>query len=185
MIDRKITPGKVLLAEPFMVDANFKRSVILMCEHNKEGSLGFILNKPLDMKIHELIEGFPEINSTVFYGGPVQTDTIHYIHDAGSFLDDSEEILPGVFWGGDFDKLKSLILTGRITPSNIRFFIGYSGWSESQLKQELRVGSWVVSDVDLQDLFKNKNSELWSHAMENKGDVYSVIAQMPERFLWN
>lgn len=185
MTDSKITPGKVLLAEPFMLDTNFKRSVILMCEHNSEGSLGFILNKPLKMNIHELIEDFPQINARVFYGGPVQTDTIHYLHDAGGDLDDSEEILPGVFWGGDFEKLKSLILTGRIKPDNIRFFIGYSGWSESQLKQELKFGSWVVSDVNLKHLFKNKNSELWSHAMENKGDVYSVIAQMPEKFIWN
>ena len=82
MIDRKIGRGKVLLAEPFMMDSNFKRSVVLVCEHEEEGSLGFILNKSLKMKINDLVSEFPDIESFVYYGGPVQTDTIHYIHTA-------------------------------------------------------------------------------------------------------
>lgn len=185
MTDRKITRGKVLLAEPFMLDTNFKRAVVLMCEHADEGSLGFILNKSLNMKINELISEFPEIDSSVFYGGPVQTDTIHYIHNVGQILDDSQEIMPGVFWGGNFEKLKSLIANELITPQNIRFFVGYSGWSKSQLKDEMKFGSWVVADFDLNYLFKTKNADLWSNVMKHKGDVYSVLAQVPEQLTWN
>ncbi|MFK7773629.1 MAG: YqgE/AlgH family protein, partial [Saprospiraceae bacterium] len=103
MIDRKIVQGKVLLAEPFMLDTNFKRSVVLICEHKEDGSLGFILNKSLKMKINELISGFPDIESIVYYGGPVQTDTIHYIHNAGHLFEDSQEIAKGIYWGGDFE----------------------------------------------------------------------------------
>jgi len=185
MTDRKITRGKVLLAEPFMLDGNFKRSVVLMCEHTEDGSLGFILNKSLDMKIHELIADFPEIESSVYYGGPVQTDTIHYIHNAGHLLEDSQEILPGVFWGGNFDQLKSLISNGLLSQKDIRFFVGYSGWSKSQLKDEMKFGSWVVADLNLNYLFHNKKSNLWSDVMKHKGDVFSVIAQVPEEMTWN
>ena len=185
MTDRKITRGKVLLAEPFMLDTNFKRAVVLMCEHEDEGSLGFILNKSLNMKINELISGFPEIDSSVFYGGPVQTDTIHYIHNAGHLLEDSQEIMPGVFWGGDFNKLKALITNELITKENIRFFVGYSGWSECQLKEELKLGSWVVADMNLNYLFKEGAPDLWSKIMKHKGDVYSVIANVPEAITWN
>lgn len=185
MTDRKITRGKVLLAEPFMLDANFKRSVVLMCEHENDGSLGFILNKSLKMKINDLISDFPEIDSIVYYGGPVQTDTIHYIHNVGHLLDDSQEILPGVYWGGDFEKLKALIGTGLIQKENIRFFVGYSGWSESQLKEELKLGSWVVADVDINYLFKDEQRNLWRKVMRNKGDTFSVIANVPDQITWN
>jgi len=184
MTDRKITRGKVLLAEPFMLDDNFKRSVVLMCEHADNGSLGFILNKSLNMKINELMTDFPDIEASVYYGGPVQTDTIHYIHDVGHLLDDSEEIMSGIYWGGDFEKLKTLISTGLVTSKNIRFFVGYSGWSKSQLKDEMKLGSWVVADMDLNYLFKSK-SDLWKKVMRRKGDAFSVIAQVPEQYIWN
>ena len=185
MTDRKITRGKVLLAEPFMLDSNFRRSVVLMCEHEEDGSLGFILNKTLNMKINELIADFPEIDATVFYGGPVQTDTIHYIHNLGHLLEDSQEIMPGIFWGGSFEKLKTLIENGMVKSDDIRFFVGYSGWSKLQLKQELKMGSWVLADMDLNYLFKRTKSDLWSKVMRHKGDVYSVIAQLPDQMSWN
>jgi putative transcriptional regulator len=106
MTSQQVYNGTVLLAEPFMLDPNFKRSAILLCEHNKEGSVGFIMNKPLDMRIDELIEGFPEFESEVLFGGPVQTDTIHYIHNIGELLEGSRQVTDGVYWGGDFEKLK-------------------------------------------------------------------------------
>lgn len=185
MTDRKITRGKVLLAEPFMLDSNFKRSVVLMCEHEENGSLGFILNKSLNMKINELISDFPEIECTVYYGGPVQTDTIHYIHNMGHLLDDSQEIMPGIFWGGSFEKLKSLIVNGLITRRDIRFFVGYSGWSKFQLKEEMEMGSWVLANMDLNYLFQERDDDLWTEVMDHKGDLYSVIAQMPDQMSWN
>lgn len=180
-----VNRGKVLVAEPFMADPNFKRSVILLCEHEKGGSLGFILNKTLDMKINELIGDFPEFQAKVYYGGPVQTDTIHYIHNVGSLLDDSNEVCDGVYWGGDFEKLKFLISSKLVKPHNIRFFVGYSGWSDGQLRSEMGIGSWVVADMEPNYIFKTKPKSLWKKVMENKGDVYSVFAQMPDAFSWS
>ncbi len=180
-----ISKGKVLIAEPFMIDPNFKRSVVLMCEHEEEGSLGFILNKSLDMKINELIADFPKFNSLVYYGGPVQTDTIHYIHNVGDVLDESMKVMNGVYWGGNFEKLKSLIKSDLIKPQNIRFFVGYSGWSHGQLKDEMELGSWVTDNMDANYLFKVKPQVLWQKVLQNKGNAYSVIAQMPDSASWN
>ncbi len=182
---KKIKKGKVLIAEPFMIDPNFKRSVVLICEHEKEGSLGFILNKSLDMKVNELIADFPEFESNVFYGGPVQTDTIHYIHNKGDILEESHPVVKGVYWGGDFEKLKFLIETKLIEPKDIRFFVGYSGWSDGQLKDEMELGSWMTGEMDASYLFKNKARNLWSKVLQNKGDAFSVIAQMPDSVNWN
>ncbi|MEM9822310.1 MAG: YqgE/AlgH family protein [Bacteroidota bacterium] len=172
------------MAEPFMLDPNFKRSVVLLCEHETDGSLGFILNKSLDMKINDLITDFPDFDARVYYGGPVQTDTIHYIHNVGDLLENSNEIVPGVFWGGDFDKLKFLVSSKLIEPHNIRFFVGYSGWTVGQLKDEMRFGSWVLGEMNSNYLFRTEPDGLWQQAMEHKGDSYSVIAQMPDGVLW-
>ena len=178
--------GKILLAEPFMLDPNFKRSAVLLCEHSEEeGSVGFILNKPLDMRIDELIENFPEFDSEVMFGGPVQTDTIHYLHNVGELLDDSKRIADGVYWGGDFEKLKILINSGLVESKNIRFFVGYSGWSEGQLKEEMGDGSWVVTHMHANYLFKTQSWKVWQQAMQNMGNAYSVIAQMPDGQTWN
>jgi putative transcriptional regulator len=185
MVREEVKSGKVLLAEPFMLDPNFKRSAVLLCEHSSEGSIGFIMNKPLQMRIDELIEDFPEFNGEVFFGGPVQTDTVHFIHNIGDLLDDSVPVSNGVFWGGDFEKLKFLISSDMVSESNVRFFVGYSGWSEGQLADEMTYGSWIMANMDSNYLFKLQPKELWERVMYDKGNAYTVISQIPESLSWN
>lgn len=168
-----------------MLDPNFKRSAVIPCEHGEEGSVGFIMNKPLNMRVDELIEDFPDFDSEVFFGGPVQTDTIHYIHSVGDLLEDSIKVAEGVYWGGDFEKLKFLISSELIKPADIRFFVGYSGWSEGQLMDEMVFGSWIVANMDANYLFKSKPKRLWRQVMNDKGNAYTVIAQVPEIVSWN
>ena len=175
-----------MLAEPFMLDPNFKRSVILLTEHSdEEGSLGFILNKPIALKINELVEDFPEIEAPVHFGGPVAPETLHYIHDVGDILDESVHIARNIYWGGDFEKLKFLISSKLIQPRNIRFFLGYSGWSPGQLKDEMEYGSWVVAHMDANYAFKTKYQEMWRQVMRHKGGNFSVIADMPDHQYMN
>ena len=185
MVTPEITSGKVLLAEPFMMDPNFKRAAVLLCEHGPDGTVGFIMNKRLNMKVDELIDDFPEFKAPVFFGGPVQTDTIHYVHNVGNLLDDSHHVTDGVWWGGDFTKLKILINQQLILPKDIRFFIGYSGWTEGQLNDEMSYGSWVLADMDANYLFKSDPRSLWREVMKHKGNTYSVIAQMPDDISYN
>lgn len=168
-----------------MGDPYFSRAVVLLCEHHDEGSLGFILNKPLDMHLNELLSDFPAFDTGVFYGGPVQTDTVHYVHNVGELLEDSLPVAPGIWWGGSFDKLKFLIDNHLIAPSNIRFFVGYAGWSEGQLMDELKFGSWVIGQADANYVFKSEPGRLWQRVLRHKGGHYAVIAQMPEDNLLN
>ncbi|NUQ22594.1 MAG: YqgE/AlgH family protein [Saprospiraceae bacterium] len=185
MVREEVKNGSLLIAEPFMLDPNFKRAAVLLCEHSAEGSIGFILNKPLGMRIDELIEDFPEFDSEVFFGGPVQTDTIHYIHSVGDLLEESVKLTDGVYWGGDFEKLKFLISSQLILPQDIRFFLGYSGWSEGQLADEIVYGSWVLAEMYANYVFKSRPDQLWQQAMFNKGNAYTVIARMPENYSAN
>jgi putative transcriptional regulator len=186
MTKAELKKGRVLLAEPFMLDPNFKRTAVLLCEYStEEGGVGFVMNKPLNMRVDSLIEDFPEFDAEVFFGGPVATDTIHYVHNVGDLLDDSQPVTNGLFWGGDFEKLKFLITSDLIDPSRIRFFVGYSGWSNGQLENELEMGSWVTADMDTNYLFRSEPNDLWQQVMQNKGDRYSVISQVPDEANWN
>jgi putative transcriptional regulator len=176
-----IAKGKVLIAEPFSNDIHFRRSVVLLCEHSPEaGTIGFVLNKKTSLNLQELVEDFPEFEGPVYYGGPVATSTLHYVHNVGDILEESIEVCKGIYWGGDFEKLKFLIKSKLVTPINIRFYIGYSGWSEGQLRNELEHGSWVIEDAFANYIFKTNPKNLWRQVLNNRGDTYSVIAQMPD-----
>jgi putative transcriptional regulator len=180
-----VATGHILLAKPFMDDPYFKRSVVLLCEHNDNGSLGFILNKPIDMKINDIMSEFPAFDADVFYGGPVQTDTLHYIHNMGNLLEDSAKVSDGVWWGGDFENLKFLIDSKLILPANIRFFVGYAGWDAGQIEREIEADSWIAADMDPNYLFKSPPNQLWSQVMHNKGNAYEVLSSIPDQLSWN
>ncbi|MEP7321200.1 MAG: YqgE/AlgH family protein [Saprospiraceae bacterium] len=182
----KIKSGKLILAEPFMQDPHFKRSVVFLCEHNqKNGSVGFILNKPLNAKINDMVQDFPEIDAHLYYGGPVGTDTLHYIHNVGDLLEESVPVIRGVYWGGNFEKLKFLINQQLVGPQNIRFFIGYSGWTKGQLIEELHIGSWIMAEGDPNYVFKINSNKLWKRVLDDKGNTFSVISDMPDQIIWN
>lgn len=174
----------LLLAEPFMFDSHFKRSVILVCEDNKEGTVGFILNKPMDMLVHELLTGFPEVDTKVYYGGPVKTDTLHYLHCRPDLLPDSQEIMDGVYWGGDFETLKMLMKHELITQADIRFYVGYSGWSAGQLRDELLTGSWIQDEGMVNHVFgaMSGREQLWHDVLKELGGSYHAIANMSDKF---
>ena len=178
--------GAILLAEPFMLDPNFKRAAVFMCDHGKDGSIGFVINRPLNHRINSSLEDFPDFEAEVFFGGPVEPETtLHYLHNVGDLLEGSIKVSNGVYWGGDFEKLKFLISSELINPNNIRFFLGYTGWGEGQLEEEMSTGSWVIADADANYLFKMEPTQLWQEIMEKKGSIYTVIAQMPDSANWN
>jgi putative transcriptional regulator len=172
--------GTILIAEPFMLDPNFRRSIVLLCEHTDKGTTGFVLNKPLDMQIHDLVGDFPESKAAVHVGGPVGMDSLHFLHNVGNMLDNTMEVCPGVYWGGDFEKLRFLMENGVIRDDNVKFFVGYSGWTEGQLAEEMEEGSWLVDEMDANYLFKVKPFVMWQTVLHNKGDRFTVIAQMPD-----
>jgi putative transcriptional regulator len=181
----KIKAGKVLLAEPFMADPHFKRAVILLAEHRLDGSIGFILNKTIGRNINELLADFPDFEAEVFYGGPVATDTLHFVHCVGGLLEDSIPISRGLWWGGDFNKLKFLIEQNLVDANQIRFFVGYSGWTEGQLLEEMETGSWVIGDGDSNYVFNTRPKKLWSEAMKQQGDTFEIISGISENVNWN
>ena len=177
----KIKPerGRLLISEPFLPDPNFERTVVLLCEHNEEGSFGFVLNKPSILKVNEVMEELTDLENLVFVGGPVQQDTLHFIH-RNAALDNAVEIVERIYWGGAFESLMLLLETKQVTAGDVRFFLGYSGWGPGQLEAELEQDSWIVCDYVTDQLLFDTSSELmWRKALENMGGRFSMYSNYP------
>lgn len=170
----------MLIAEPFMQDPYFKRSVILLTEHSENGSFGLILNKPIPMYLNEAIENAPVFDSKLALGGPVQKETLHYLHRFGDRIPNSTEVMDGVFWGGDFETVKQLMKSGELKPKDIRLFVGYAGWAEGQLKSEMESKSWIIGRATPKLLFTTKPESLWSDILSKMGQPYSYMVNLPE-----
>ncbi len=171
--------GQLLIAEPTILnDTSFKRSIILLTEHTKESSVGFILNRPLEYNLNDLI---PEIdcNFTVFQGGPVEQDNLYFVHKVPELIPDSIEVTNGIYWGGNFESLKTLLMTKQLQSSDIRFFLGYSGWSPGQLEDELKTNSWFISENDFLNIFTTDNETIWKNKLLQKGGKYKLWANAP------
>ena len=182
MSSNKLKPGKgkLLISDPFLHDPSFKRSVILLIEHNQEGSVGFILNKPVDIKLNDALEEFPKFDTNLYFGGPVQKDSLYYIHTMGNSIIDSIEIYDGLYWGGNFEALKILIKTNEVKASDLRFFIGYSGWGSDQLDKELKEKSWIVAPSKTEHIMDTNPEKLWNSILKDMGKDYAMLANFPE-----
>ena len=172
--------GRILISEPFLSDSYFRRSVVYLTEHNEDGSLGFVLNKPLEISISEIVEDFPSSEFSISVGGPVSNNTVHYIHTLGLQVPESVEVADGIFWGGDFDILKELISAGAVKPNELRFFLGYAGWSANQLEGEMQENAWLVGKISPHMVMEGMDSEFWSNTLARYNNKYKAWANFPE-----
>lgn len=186
MTTLKPAKGLLLVAEPSIIgDVSFNRSVVLLAEYNESGSVGFILNKPLNYKLKDFI---PEVNSKlqVYNGGPVEQDNLYFIHRIPELIPDSVEISSGIYWGGDFSAILDLLKEDKLKKDQIRFFLGYSGWANDQLKQELEVNSWVIVPNNYKNTILGKsNSSFWKEKMIEFGGDYLLWSNAPENPSYN
>lgn len=179
MSELKPHKGCLLIAEPSILnDDSFNRSIILLTEHNPDSSVGFILNRPLKFTIKDII---PEIDCSfgVYQGGPVEQDNLYFIHCVPELIPDSVKVSSNIYWGGNFDSLKNLLIKNEIKNTDIRFFLGYSGWGNDQLQEELLNNSWFVSENDFENIFSVDNESLWKNKLMQKGGKYKIWANAP------
>lgn len=186
MISEKLKKGHLLVAEPSIIgDLSFNRSVILLADHNNDGSIGFIINKPLKYTINDLI---PEIEASfkIYNGGPIEQDNLYFIHNIPELITNSIEISNGIYWGGDFELTKDLINQGKIKEDNIRFFLGYTGWDAQQLESEMQSNSWIITE----NIYQNKiigqsTADFWKEKIVELGGDYLIWSNAPENPLLN
>ncbi len=172
--------GRVLISEPFLPGNYFSRSIVLLVAHSKKGSVGFILNKKTEMQIQDYLSGFNDIDSDIYVGGPVATDSIYFIHKRADLIPGSIHVLEDIHWGGDFDEMRRLINLGIINTEEVRFFLGYSGWDAGQLEREIKENSWLVNDVDSTLVMKDLGAESWVEFVKKVGKRYVIWENYPE-----
>jgi len=175
-----LNKGKILIAEPAILnDVSFNRSVILLTEHNNEGSVGFILNKPSGFVLSDLI---PEINANhiVYNGGPVSEDNLYFIHSIPNLIPNSIKIDDGIYWAGEFETIKSLLIDNKIDKNSIRFFLGYTGWSVNQLQNEMKTTSWLIKNNDYENILAIAPNSFWRDELIKFGGEYQIWANAPE-----
>lgn len=174
-------PGEVLLSEPTMNDLHFGRSVVLLIDHNdEEGTFGIIMNKPLRIKLNEVVDVFNDFNAPVYLGGPVAENQIFFMHTLGDLIPESCKIMEGLYWGGDAEALNTLIEQGIADNSKVRFFLGYSGWEKGQLVDELERNSWAVSKVSSHLLLNTPTDQLWKAIVSRMGKDYEMWSRFPK-----
>lgn len=173
-----VSSGSLLVAEPFLGDGNFVRSVVLVCEHSAAGTFGLVLNQATDLQLGDVIDDI-YADLPLFVGGPVQQNTLHYLHRRPDLIEGSIRVEPDLYWSGDFEQVKQAINIGTLTGDDIRFFLGYSGWDGGQLEYEIELRSWIISRTTSDFLFNTPTDDFWREVLEQMGGLYGAIALYP------
>ena len=177
----KPADGRILISEPLMNDFFFGRSVVLLIEHiESSGTFGVVMNKPMKFNISRISNQFPDFDAPVFLGGPVAKEQIFFIHTLGVCIPDSVKIIDGLFWGGDVEALSMLVTSGIANSSNVRFFLGYSGWDSGQLQSELQRNSWIVGNSITPILMETRPENLWQTCVDRMGKEYESWRRFPQ-----
>jgi len=176
----KAKKGRLLISEPSLNDSIFFKSVVLLTHHNDEESIGLILNQPTKINLNEILNNIPLSDFPVYIGGPVEKQSLHFIHTLGEIIPNSKKINDGIYFGGDFETVLELMQEKRITKNEIRFFVGYSGWGEDQLNNEIREEGWIVQDSKHKLCMHYSTPKLWSDIIKTKKAEYAIWANMPK-----
>ena len=172
-------PGNILVAEPFMQDDYFKRSVVYLCENNEIGTVGFILSEKLNLRLNDLFNEPLAFDADLYLGGPVEAQNLFYLHTCKD-LDAAIEIKDGIYWSGDFEQLKEYMLIGKIQSHEIRFFLGYAGWDKQQLIDELTAENWLIGSIQPKELFDLDSEEIWKTQLTKMGKEQALMSKFPD-----
>lgn len=173
--------GCVLISEPFLRDQYFGRSVILVVEHSSEnGTMGLVLNKPMPLLLSDILSGF-ETNEDIpiYRGGPLSMDRLFYLHTL-AHVRGALNIADDLFLNGDFEVIRDYILQGNPTKGKLRFFLGYSGWEEGQLREEVQDNTWMVGHGGCACAMDNDVPRLWENELSKLGYKYRLWSHFPQ-----
>jgi len=179
--------GRILISEPFLGDPNFTRSVVLLVEHNSDGTIGFVLNHAIELSLADVADDNELPDIPLIKGGPVELNTIHFIHDLGPEIEESFEVKKGLWWGGNFEQVLELLEEDNSKLKHFKFFIGYSGWAPGQLDGELEDDAWMVSSISAKEALSPvlNSQELWKRTMDRLGGEFSILSKSPLDPTWN
>jgi putative transcriptional regulator len=172
--------GRVLISEPFASDMIFKKSVVYIVEHSENNTMGFILNKRVNIETNPFFRVIGVLPFELSFGGPVGVNRILFLHTLGlNVIPGSKEIADGIFLGGNYKVVREKLDSGEISDRDVRFFIGCAGWSPKQLENEINSKFWVVGNLD-KSIIMDFHSDIWGEAVKSLGGKYALWKNLPE-----
>ena len=177
-------PGTLLISQPFLGDPNFERSVVLLCRHSpEEGAFGLVLTRLTEATLGQVLDlplgdAGSSARLPLYVGGPVQPDTLHFLHQHAD-LPGAQPLGQDVYWTGDFNALIALIDSGHTLPESVRLFVGYSGWSAGQLEEEIARGSWIRQPASAGKVFTLESDAFWRDILREKGGRFRALSNYP------
>jgi putative transcriptional regulator len=176
-----LTAGTLLVSAPVLEDPNFRRTVVLLCDHEPEqGSFGLVLTQQTDIHLEDVLEGVFVYNPPLYIGGPVQRDTLHFIHRKPDVIEGGVSLPGDLVWGGTFESVEACAQHGNASADDLRFFVGYSGWSPGQLQAEMDEDAWIVSSVAPDVLFNTPTERLWRTVLRRMGGEFAWLSNFPD-----
>jgi len=139
--------GTILKSTSLLNDTIFENATILIIEHNENGAVGFVINRPFDRKLNDLEEFKHSIPFNLHDGGPVDREHLFFIHQRPDLIKDGVHVHDNIYFGGDFKTAVKLINEHMLTETDIKIFIGYCGWDAHELEAEITEGSWNIGSV--------------------------------------
>jgi putative transcriptional regulator len=186
--NEKYGKGFFLIANPVLPDPNFSRTVVLLCNHDDQGSFGLVINRPAPISAKEVFEEMGVSDSPpgkIFIGGPVSPSQVFYLCYSKTPLPELEAICDGVYMGLSWELLDNLMMRVEEPEKNIRFYMGYSGWGAGQLEGEMTRLSWLTCEAQSEFVFQENEEGIWANAVKSMGKDYEYLIKAPVNPQWN
>ncbi len=183
--NKKIKVGSLLISEPLLEGDYFRRSVVLVLDSNPKGVMGVLLNKVIDVDINLIVPKLSVKPFNLNSGGPVAENRIFFLHNLPDSISESEKISDGIYWGGSELDIKNYFSNNSFDPKKVKVFLGYSGWDEGQLEQEIKQGSWAILNDYCYDAFQMEAEEMWTALVSKLDRKYHVWLRFPKDSMMN
>ena len=180
--------GYFLIANPVLPDPNFSRTVVLLCNHDEQGSFGLVINRLAPISAKEVFEEVGVSGShsgKIFIGGPVSPSQVFYLCQSKTPLPELDAICDGVYMGMSWELLDNLMTRIEDPEKNIRFYMGYSGWGAGQLEGEMTRLSWLTCEAQSDFIFQENEEGIWANAVKSMGKDYEYLIKAPVNPQWN
>lgn len=161
-----ISPGKILISKPSLTDPNFDKVVIFIAEYNEKGALGFVINTPFPKAFNELTAYKNSPPLPLYTGGPVEKESLFFLHRKPDLITGSTHVIDSIYLGGDFKQAVQYINDNTLLQSDIKLFIGYCGWDDGELEEEVAEGSWLLGNTTNKTVFTSHVAILWEQLYE-------------------
>lgn len=176
-----IKVGMVLVAKPFVSEPLYKKTVILIVEHNSFFTRGIVLNKSINnMKVVDFLIDLKYYDN-IYMGGLSDLDKVFWLHTLNNDISEGDEIINDLFFLGDFNEVKELANLNKLNKDDIKFFIGIVEWDSNELYYELQDNNkWWVTNITSKEIFNINSETLWSNKLLQNGHIYGLLPHIDD-----